>query len=258
MIYVILSIIGLVAGVLSGIFGIGGGVVIVPFLVTFAGMGIKSASGTSLAALLLPVGILAVIAYKRENLVNLKAGLLIALGLATGVAGGALLALDMPVGMLKRLYGVFLVFVSYRFLVLPYLRKKRSMTVLITGEEEDGSIWGFLLLGIAAGVMSGLFGIGGGVVIVPLLCTVFKFEQRRAAGTSLTALLLPVGLPGVLLYNQAGELSFLTAIPVALGLLVGALGGARLAIGLKPVIVKRLYGLFLLIIGVIFIFQGGQ
>jgi len=91
---------------------------------------------------------------------------------------------------------------------------------------------------------------------VPLLCTLFHFEQRKAAGTSLAALLLPVGLPGVLLYNQAGELSFISAAPVAIGLLLGALGGARLAIGLNPVIVKRLYGIFLLIVGIIFIFQG--
>ena len=256
MIYIILSIIGLIAGVMSGMFGIGGGVVIVPFLVTFGGMGIKAANGTSLAALLLPVGILAVIHYKKENLINLKAGLLIALGLASGVAVGAVLALDLPVEILKRFYGVFLIFVSYRFLVLPYRRKKRDMTKLITGEEKAGEFWQFLLLGLVAGVMSGLFGIGGGVVIVPLLCTIFHFEQRKAAGTSLAALLLPVGLPGVILYNQAGELSFLSALPVALGLLVGALGGARLAIGLKPLLIKRLYGAFLLIIGILFIFQG--
>jgi len=176
--------------------------------------------------------------------------------LASGVALGALLALDLPVGVLKRLYGAFLIFVSYRFLVLPYLRRKRSMTELITGEEISGKFWQFLLLGLAAGVMSGLFGIGGGVVIVPLLCTLFHFEQRKAAGTSLAALLLPVGLPGVLLYNQAGELSFISAAPVAIGLLLGALGGAKLAIGLNPVIVKRLYGIFLFIVGIIFILQG--
>lgn len=244
------------AGVMSGMFGIGGGVVIVPMLVAFGGMGIKSASGTSLAALLLPVGILGVIAYKRENLINLKAGMLIAGGLAAGVAGGAVLALDLPVEILKRLYGLFLIFVSYRFLAKPYKRKKRDMTELITGEIDEGKWWHFLCLGLAAGIMSGLFGIGGGVIIVPLLCTLFKFEQRRAAGTSLAALLLPVGLPGVLLYNQAGELSFISAAPVAFGLLAGALGGAKLAIGLKPELIKKLYGLFLLIIGILFILQG--
>lgn len=256
MIYIILGIIGLIAGVMSGIFGIGGGVVIVPFLVTFGGMGLYSANGTSLVALLLPVGLLAVLTYKKENLIDLRAGLLIALGLASGVALGASLALYLPVDILKKMYGIFLIFVSYRFLVLPYLRRKRSMTELITGEEISGKIWQFLLLGLAAGVLSGLFGIGGGVVIVPLLCTLFHFEQRKAAGTSLAALLLPVGLPGVLLYNQAGELSFISAAPVAIGLLVGALGGARLAIGLQPLIVKRLYGIFLLIVGIIFILQG--
>ncbi|MCF7920261.1 MAG: sulfite exporter TauE/SafE family protein [Candidatus Cloacimonetes bacterium] len=256
MIYLILSLVGLLAGVMSGMFGIGGGVIIVPVLVTVVGMGLKEANGTSLAALLLPVGILAVLAYRREKLVNLRAGMFIALGLASGVALGAMLALDLPVMTLKKLYGAFLIFVSYRFLVDVKFWNRSTRSEPVAGIAHPGKDWQFLMLGIAAGVMSGLFGIGGGVVIVPILCTLFHFEQRKAAGTSLAALLLPVGLPGVLLYNHAGELSFLSAIPVALGLLVGALGGARIAIGLKPAIVKKLYGAFLLIVGITFIWQG--
>lgn len=253
MIYIILSLVGLLAGVMSGMFGIGGGVVIVPLLVTVGGMGLKEANGSSLAALLLPVGILAVIAYMKEGLINLKAGIFIALGLASGVAVGALLALDLPVETLKRLYGIFLIFVSYKFLVNTKFWNKSTPSHPVIKKEKIGKYWQFLLLGLAAGVMSGLFGIGGGVVIVPILCTLFHFEQKRAAGTSLAALLLPVGLPGVLLYNQAGELSLIHALPVAIGLLVGALGGAKLAIGLNSALVKRLYGLFLLIIGITFI-----
>jgi len=254
--YIILSIVGLIAGVMSGLFGIGGGVIIVPVLVTVVGMGLKEANGTSLAALLLPVGILAVMAYRREKMIYMRGGMLIALGLATGVALGAMLALDLPAAALKKLYGAFLIFVSYRFLIDVKFWNRSTRREPVAGIENNGKDWQFLILGLLAGVMSGLFGIGGGVVIVPILCTFFHFDQRKAAGTSLAALLLPVGLPGVFIYNQAGELSFLSALPVAIGLLVGALGGARLAIGMNPAIVKKLYGAFLLIVGIAFIWQG--
>jgi uncharacterized protein len=252
-IILIMGLIGLIAGVMSGLFGIGGGVIIVPFLVTFGGMSIKSANGTSLVALLLPVGMMAVMAYRKDNLVDIRVGLLIALGLATGVAAGSALALNLPVTILQMLYGIFLLYVSYRFLVIPWGNRKSRCEGQLVISEKKGKFWLYMLLGLAGGVMSGLFGIGGGMIIVPLLCTLFNFEQRKAAGTSLAALLLPVGLPGVIIYNQAGELSFIKAAPIAIGLLLGAFAGAKLAIGMNPAVVKRIYGVFLLIIGIVFI-----
>jgi len=87
-----LIIVGLVAGVFSGLFGIGGGIVIVPALVLLAGFPLVKATGTSLAAILLPVGILGVIAYYRAKVIDLRASVFIALGLLTSVAVGAWLA----------------------------------------------------------------------------------------------------------------------------------------------------------------------
>ena len=101
---------------------------------------------------------------------------------------------------------------------------------------------------------SGLFGIGGGAIIVPILITAFGFEQKKAAGISLIALLAPVGLPGAILYSQAGKFELVAAALVAFGLLTGAVFGAKISIGLPPKIVKRLYGFFLLFIAISFIF----
>jgi uncharacterized membrane protein YfcA len=99
-----------------------------------------------------------------------------------------------------------------------------------------------------------LFGIGGGLLIGPALITFLRFDQHRAVGTSLAALLLPVSFPGVYTYYTAGQLDIGIAAIVALGLLGGAFAGAKIALGLTPTAVKRLYGLFLLIMGVRFIF----
>jgi len=105
------------------------------------------------------------------------------------------------------------------------------------------------LIGLAAGVLSGLFGIGGGVIIVPLLILLLGFTAQQAAGTSLAALLLPVGLFGVLQYWQAGQVNLLNAAMLALGLLIGVYIGARLGLSLPSEVVQRAFGALLVVVG---------
>jgi uncharacterized protein len=109
-----LVLVGFAAGVLAGLFGIGGGVLIVPALVYFAAMPIKTATGTSLGALLLPVGLLGAMAYWKAGHIDLRASLLVALGLFFGALIGARIALVMPGAMLQRAFAVFLVAVAIR------------------------------------------------------------------------------------------------------------------------------------------------
>lgn len=106
--------IGALGGILAGLFGIGGGLVIVPALVLVLGMTQKAATGTSLSALLLPVGLLGVLTYWRAGHVDVRVSLWIALGLFLGTYGGALLAEALPATMLKRAFAVLLVVVATR------------------------------------------------------------------------------------------------------------------------------------------------
>lgn len=110
-------LIGLVAGALSGMFGIGGGVVVVPALVLLLGYGQKTATGTSLLALLLPVGALALVAYARAGHVNVRAGLLVSAGIFTGTLVGATFALGRSEATLRRLFAVLLVALAVRLFV---------------------------------------------------------------------------------------------------------------------------------------------
>ena len=253
--FVILLIVGLVAGVLSGLFGIGGGLLIVPALTLFLAFSAKTAVATSLAALLLPVGIFAVIEYHRKGLLDLRASLLIALGLFATTLLGAQITLALPDTLFKQAYGVFVIVMGLRFLGIFARMSSSQPSASQNASDERLSTWKLLLLGLIAGIFSGMFGIGGGIVIVPALMTFFGVEQKRAVGTSLGALLLPVGLPGVLGYWAAGELNLGAAVPVAIGLAIGALGGARIAIGLDPKTMRRMYGIFLLIVGTWFIVE---
>ncbi len=254
-----LFVLGFVAGIASGMFGIGGGVIIVPMLVTVLGFALQQATGTSLAALLMPVGIFAVLEYRRANKLSLRAAAWIAAGLAIGAIFGANVALSLPSATLRQIYGVFLLYASWRF-VEPrkWLAEIRGQANTAASASEPATMvaWYWLaLLGVVAGVASGMFGIGGGVIIVPALVGLLRFDQKTAAGTSLAALLLPVSLGGVIVYYQSGQLDLGVAFAVALGLVVGAFAGARIALGLPSKTIKRIYGIFLLFVGLYFIFR---
>jgi uncharacterized membrane protein YfcA len=106
----------------------------------------------------------------------------------------------------------------------------------------------FLLIGLVAGVLAGLFGIGGGVVIVPALILLARQQPQAATGTSLAALLLPVGALGAWQYWRHGAVDLRAALFVALGLLVGAWAGAALGLGLPPRALQRGFAAFLVLV----------
>jgi uncharacterized protein len=259
---IVLIIIGFVAGILAGMFGIGGGVVIVPALIGTLAFSIHQATGTSLAALLLPVGLFAVIEYHRKGFLSISRAALVAAGLVIGTGLGSLVAFGLAGDVVERLYGVFLIYVAWRFTEplkwYAEYRNKLAVKEITPAEEillEPKVAWYIILVvGFIAGICSGMFGIGGGVVIVPALVGLLHFDQKRAVGTSLGALLLPTSVLGVLKYRAEGALDFGVAALVALGLLFGALAGARIALGLPSSTVKRMYGIFLLFVAFRFMF----
>ena len=110
-----------------------------------------------------------------------------------------------------------------------------------------------LVLGGAAGVLSGMFGIGGGLVIVPALVLIFGFDIKTAIGTSLFVILLPTGLLGVLEYHKNSQLKIPAGLLIALGVFVGAYFGAKLSGAISATTMKRCYALFLLVIATYFL-----
>jgi len=259
-----LLIVGFIAGILSGMFGIGGGVVIVPALIIFLGFSITQATSTSLAALLMPVAIFAVLQYYRQKLIDIRGAALIAIGLLITSWFGADLAINLDKKMLQTIYGIFLLYMSWRFieprqLYFDWDAKRKGIErakpkASTTSAPPNVSPLVPLGIGLVAGIASGMFGIGGGAVIVPALVGFFNYDQKLAVGTSLGALLLPVGLPGVLRYGAEGLLDIPVAILVAGGLVLGAFFGAKIALGLPSKTVKQLYGGFLIFVAFRFIF----
>lgn len=116
----------------------------------------------------------------------------------------------------------------------------------------------FLLLaiGLIAGVFAGMFGIGGGLIIVPALLFLLGMKEVEAIGTSLAALIPPVGLLGAAEYYRNGYINLRYAGLVALGIFVGAYFGARIMVALPPEVIRRLYGVFLLVIAARMLLMG--
>jgi uncharacterized membrane protein YfcA len=328
--------IGFIAGIFSGLFGIGGGIIMVPAMVLLAHFPLVKATGTSLAAILLPVGIFGVMAYYRAKLIDIRGSVLIASGLVISVVVGAWLAHSLPADVMRKLYALFCLYVSWTFIQPLDIVKKYLASRKKTKEKEGEpggnlsatrkQVWShgrellqgqvqeqtqtqaksqvnsqghqqqpslpqgqahshaqaesaaqpanaalahlrvpnapnprphFLALvgvGLVAGVMAGMFGIGGGNIIVPFLILFFHYPPKRAIATSLGALLAPVGLPGVIYYYKAGTLDIRVAALLALGLLLGTVFGARINIKTPSRLVKMLYGLFLIFVAARFLF----
>lgn len=255
----LLVVLGLVAGVFSGMFGIGGGSIIVPILIYAWGVSQTEANGTSLAILLMPVGILAALSYYRAQKLEIKVSALIALGLTIGSYFGAELALNARPLALMLSYVGFLMVVSVYYInprsFMSRVYQKQRVNKLETDEADSWSVKLIpLMIGLVAGVLSGLFGIGGGLLIVPALVIIMGFSQKVATGTSLGALLLPVGLPGVLRYSIEGKIDFGVVAPIAIGIVFGAIVGATITLGLSDKTVRRLYGGFLFLVALRFLF----
>jgi uncharacterized membrane protein YfcA len=105
----------------------------------------------------------------------------------------------------------------------------------------------FLTLGLAAGIVGGMFGIGGGLVIVPALLYLFNFKQLEAIGTSSAAQVPPATLLAAVEYYREGYVDLRAAALIAAGLFVGNFFGPRIMISLDPATAKRAYAVFLLV-----------
>jgi uncharacterized protein len=112
----------------------------------------------------------------------------------------------------------------------------------------------YVILGILAGTLSGLIGIGGGIIIVPALVFLFGFSQHSAQGTTLALLVPPIGILAAWTYYKHGYVDMKIAGFICLGFLLGGLLGARFATGLSNVMLERIFGISLLLISLKMLF----
>lgn len=206
------AVAGALGGLLSGLFGVGGGVVMVPIFVLWLGMDQRRAVTTSLIAII-PIATLGTLGYALGGAVDWSAGLALAIGSVLGAQVGAALLHRIPVAYLQAAFSLLLFYSAYR-LVLP--------AEYTTAIGPDPSWWVLGIAGVIAGLTAGLLGVGGGIIIVPALVLLAGTNLDVARGTSLMVVIatavtasftnIRAGRPD----TRTGVISGLVGAPVAL------------------------------------------
>ncbi len=233
--------VGLAAGLLSGLFGVGGGTVIVPMLVLLLGFDQKLASGTSLAAIV-PTATVGVITYAVHGSVDVVVALILAAGSVVGAQIGSWLLARLSQNAIRWGFVAFLIVVIVMlFVVVPSRDAEFEFTVL--------SVIGLIIVGLLTGTMAGLIGVGGGVIVVPVLMFVFGTSDLMAKGTSLL-MMIPTAISGTIGNLKRGNVDLLAAALIGGAACTTTALGAWFATLLDPAVANILFAVFLAFIAV--------
>jgi len=234
-------LIGLIAGFLSGLFGVGGGILIVPLLVALAKFGQKKAAGTSLAAIV-PISIAGVVSYAVHGDVAWVVALVVCAGSIVGAQLGSHLLHRLPKRAVQWAFIVFvLAIVVSMFFVIPSREAEIHLGV--------GPVIGLVALGLFVGILSGILGIGGGAVIVPMLILAFGSSDLVAKGTSL-AVMIPTALSGTIGNALRRNVDIGGAVAIGVSAAFTTSLGALLAGAIDPLLGNILFAALLVFIAV--------
>jgi uncharacterized membrane protein YfcA len=231
------------AGFIGGLFGVGGGLLVVPGLVLWLHFEQRRASATSLATIVASSSA-AVTRFAIDDSVEFDIAIVLFIGAGVGAFVGARLAGRIPNYWLARGFVVIVVLSAVRLAVAG--TAEEGTDALVSGIAEPLSL---ITVGLVAGVLSATLGVGGGVVFVPALVTLLGLEQQVSQGTSL-AVILPTVLIGTTVHARAGRVDWNIGITAGLGGILGGLAGAQVALGLPETVLRRMFAVFLLIMAV--------
>ena len=237
--------IGVVAGVLSGMFGVGGGIVMTPGLDAFVPVSSIAAIATPLPVIF-PTAVTGAITYTKAGQVDRHAAVMIA---PTGLVGsvlGALATRWIDPALLLLVTAALLGWQS-----IGIMRRRDDSGDAAT--EEAGAVLTstYAIIGLAAGVVSGLLGIGGGLVMVPLLAGWCRMPLKRALGTSLLTIPALV-IPGTAVHAWLGNIDWWAALYLTVGAVPGARVGATLALGTAERTLRLVVGGGMLVIAIFY------
>jgi uncharacterized membrane protein YfcA len=228
-----LALIGAVAGVFASLFGVGGGIVTVPLMVLLLGFDVKVATATSLAAIILTATVGGITHAALDNVAweySLLVGGPAVLGLLLGLwIKGRISSISLSLA-----FAGLLVAVAMWLIIKPAESTDSSPALDILAGFEVGG------LGVIAGVLAGLFGVGGGILFVPALTLIVGLPHLLAEGASLVAI-IPVSLLGSWRQHRAGTVDWRAAITIGLASVGTAVGGAFLAEATPPRVLQVLF-----------------
>ncbi len=232
-----LILLGFAGGILGSMIGLGGGIIVVPVL-TFLGFSPTAAASNSLFAAL-SNAIASTISYSKQKRIEYSLGLKLGLLSIPGTVLGAVVSSDVAPGIFKVLFGLVLIAsAAYIFLRRNLESKQKTISKQMMIFAIGASFF--------AGIISSFFGIGGGIIFVPLMVAGMGMAMKRAAPTS-QLILLFASLSGVITHSLLGHPDFTQAGLLAIGSFIGGLVGARLSIDIKERYLQILVSVVILI-----------
>jgi uncharacterized membrane protein YfcA len=236
-----LALIGLFAGLMSGAFGVGGGVLIVPAVVLMLGFDQRLAHGTSLAAVV-PISVAGVLAYLSYDGVDLPVAGLLVVGTVVGAVVGARLLARVPQSPLRWMFIAFMLLSAVRlFFEVPDRDDQLHLTA--------ATALALVGLGLLTGVLSGLLGVGGGIFMVPVMILFLEMSDVVAKGTSLLAV-IPTGIVATWTNHRRHNVDLRAASVLGLAGVPTSLLGAAAAVWLPPQAAAILFAVFLTVVAV--------
>ncbi len=238
--------IGFLAGCFGGLVGLGGGVVMIPLMVAFLKLSQHRAHGTSLFTLVF-TGITGAITYGLKGSVDIVASSLLAIPAIFTARFGAKFAHSLPEWKLKRVFGAFLIFAALILIFKPYLANLYHFEII--GLPK---ILVLLSIGLFAGFLAGMMGIGGGTVMVPALVLILNYGQHIAQGTSLLCM-VPAGATGAYTHLKLGNVVKTLLPGLIFGIILGTYIGSNIAHALSEANLRIIFALIIIWTGIRFL-----
>jgi uncharacterized membrane protein YfcA len=232
-------LVGFVAGLMSGLFGVGGGIVTTPAIQVLLGGAPYVAVGTPLPVIF-PTALVGAFTYYRGGEVSMRAAAWAAgPGMFGAIAGAAVTAVVNPHALLVATA----VLIGWQAVSVARAKEYRIRP------RGTTSGWSYALLGLFTGFVSGLLGVGGGIVFVPIVTTVLGMPLKRALGTSLVVI-AAIAIPGTIVHASLGHIDWTIFAVLVIGVLPGARLGANLALGARERTLRTLVGVFLFAVAI--------
>jgi uncharacterized membrane protein YfcA len=235
-------LIGFGAGAFSGAFGVGGGIILVPLLVLLLHFTQKRAQATSLVMVFL-AALAGTVTYTLAGQVAwVPAGFILIGGLVGSITGSSLVRRTSDY-RLQIGFALLLIAVAIRLLWPTDSVGEGNLPELSTLLAV-----GYVVSGLAMGLLSALFGIGGGIILIPIIVTFFGFPQQLAAGTSL-AVMAPIAIVGAWRQSRTGATDWSTGLRFGVAAIPGSVLGALTAVSVSGSLVRTVFALVLVLVG---------
>jgi len=256
--------IGLFVGAVGAMLGVGGGILLIPFLTVFLGVPIKTAISTSILCVIATSSAAGAV-YAIRSLTHNRLAMVLEIATTAGALTGGITAVLVSPGLLSALFGMVLIFVAFSMRKLPKEDRKSEPTGVLDTSYIDPRTGKTVTYGIrrlpagmgasfVAGNLSGLLGIGGGIIKVPMMSLLMGVPLRASIATS-NFMIGITATTSAIIYYARGHIDPAIAIPTALGVLLGAQIGTRLGGRVRSQRLKQIFQLVLLVFAVVMFYQ---